>query len=247
LILLVPAFISAHTTLKLESYRIVVGETLNYKATWSSFTIGTATTHIDKNIYNIDSNACYKIDIAGQTNGLAKLFYLNDKWTSFIDKATLTTHESSRSIREGHYQLDEQVHFDQPNKKAEVKVLDKKTNAYKLKKIYNTPENIRDVVAGFMVVRLIDLSTYTKGDIITINGFNEDVVYKIDVVFLGEEYITTVNGKILCYKLNPVVPKNKVFSDRNSIAVWYSADKAQTIVRISAKMFVGNILIELQS
>jgi hypothetical protein len=49
------------------------------------------------------------------------------------------------------------------------------------------------------------------------------------------------------YKLKPIIPKNKVFRDKNSISIWHSADKNQTIVRITAKMFVGNILVELQS
>ena len=245
-ILILPGFGLAQAKLKIESKRVVVGETLNYKATWGFFTIGRATTKIDKEIYKVGSNICYKIDITGQTKGLAKLFYVDDKWISYIDTSTITTHRSFRSIREGTYELDEKVHFDQLNKKAEVKVYDKKTKSYVLKKVYNTPENIRDVIAGFMTFRLVDLAKCTKGEVFTVNGFYEDEGYKIDVTYIGDEYIKTDNGMILCHKVKPSIPKNKVFDGKNAIVVWLSADKSQTIIRIRANMFIGNIQIELK-
>jgi hypothetical protein len=245
-LLLLPVFGLAQAKLKLDCKRVVPGETLNYKASWGFFTIGSASTRIDKTLYKVGSTICYKIDIAGQTNGLAKLFYVRDRWTSYIDTANITTHQSYRSIREGKYELDEQVHFDHSNKKAEVKVYNKRTKSFVLKQIYDTPENIRDVIAGFMVFRLVDLSKYKKGQVFTINGFYEDEGYKINVVFQGAEYIKTDLGKILCYKVKPIVPKNQVFDGQDAVDVWLSANKSKAIIRIRARMFVGNVLIDLQ-
>jgi len=245
-LLALPVSVLAQSNMKFEGKDIVIGETLNYKASWGFFTIGSATTKVDKTLYKVGSNTCFKIDITGQTNGVAKLFYVRDKWTSYIDTDEVTTHKSFRSIREGRYELDEDIHFDHINKKAEVRVYDKKSKTYVLKKIYDTHENIRDVVAGFMVFRLVDLSKYKIGETFTINGFYEDEGYKINVVFMGEEYIKTDFGKILCYKLKPIVPKNNVFSGRDAVDVWLSANKSKTIIRLRAKMFVGNVQIDLQ-
>jgi Protein of unknown function (DUF3108). len=94
-------------------------------------------------------------------------------------------------------------------------------------------------------VRLVDLSKLNKGQVFSINGFYEDEGYNINVVFMGEEIINTDKGKVKCYKVKPMVPKNNVFDGRNAVDVWLSADKSQTIMRIRAKMFVGNILIDL--
>jgi len=138
---LLPVFSLAESKLKVDNKKVVFGETLNYKASWGFFTIGSASTKIDRTLYKVGSRVCFKIDVAGQTNGLAKLFYVHDKWTSYIDTATITTHTSSRSIREGKYEMDEQIHFDYKNKKAEVKVWDKKSKSFRLKKNYDTPEN----------------------------------------------------------------------------------------------------------
>jgi len=245
-LILLPAAGWAQTKLKIENQRVVLGETLNYKASWGILDIGSASTKIDKRLYTVGSRICFRIDVKGQTDGLAKLFYVHDSWISYIDTASITTHWSSRSINEGAYKLDETIHFDHLNKKAEVKVLDKKTKVYVLKKIYDTPENIRDVIAGFMVFRLVDLSKYKNGDVFTINGFYEDEGYKIDVTYLDKEPIKTAHGTVMCYRVRPSIPKNKVFSGKNAINIWLSADKSQTIMRIQAKMFVGNILIELK-
>ena len=245
-LILLPGSGIGQTNFKIDSKSVVFGEVLKYKATWGIFTIGSASTRIDRTLYKIGSTVCFKIDAAGQTNGLAKLFYVHDSWTSYIDTASITTYKSFRSIREGKYELDEQIHFDHNKKKAEVKVYNKKSKSYLLKKIYDTPENIRDVIAGFMVFRLVELSKYKRGESFTINGFYEDEGYKINVLYLGEETIKTDIGNILCYKVKPIVPKNHVFDGRDAVSVWLSADKAKSIVRIKVKMFVGNVWIDIQ-
>ncbi|MDD4971809.1 MAG: DUF3108 domain-containing protein [Paludibacter sp.] len=245
-IILLPVSAFTQSKMKIDNKNVVYGETASYKASWGFFTIGSAVTKIDRTLYKVGSSVCFKIDINGQTNGLARLFYVRDSWTSYIDTASITTHKSSRSIREGTYAMDEVIHFDHVNKKAEVKVYDKKSQTYVLKKLYDTPENIRDVIAGFMVFRLVDLSNYQKGDTFTINGFYEDEGYKIKVIFLGEETIKTERGKILCYKVKPLVPKNHVFDGQDAVNVWLSANKSKSIIRIRAKMFVGNVQIDLQ-
>jgi hypothetical protein len=244
--ILLPSLGVGQTNFKIDNKSVIFGEVLNYKATWGIFTIGSASTKIDRTLYKVGKTVCFKIDAAGQTNGLAKLFYVHDSWTSYIDTASITTYKSFRSIREGKYELDEQIHFDHKKKKAEVKVYNKKSKSFLLKKIYDTPENIRDVIAGFMVFRLVELSRYKKGETFTINGFYEDEGYKINVIYMGEETIKTDIGNILCYKVKPIVPKNHVFDGRDAVSVWLSADKAKSIVRIKVKMFVGNVWIDIQ-
>ena len=244
--ILMPVCVLAQSTLQIDSRKVVAGETLKYKATWGFLTIGSASTKIDRVLYKVGSTVCYKIEIEGRTNGLAKLFYVRDKWTSYIDTALVTTHKSARTIREGPYELDEEVYFDQNNKKALVKVYDKKSKSFVLRKIYDTPTNIRDVVAAFLVFRLLDMSKYTKGQIFTINGFYENEGYQIKIIFQGKEYIKTDFGKMLCYKVQPIVPKNKVFDGSDALTVWLSASKSQSIMRIRAKMFVAKVQLDLK-
>jgi len=236
---------ASNTKYELNYSRIIPGEKLHYTAQWGFLTIGSASTIVDNRLFKIGSTICYKIDVQGRTNGLAKIFYVHDKWTAYVDSSTIQTYKSSRSIREGRYALDEMVDFDHENKKATVKVFDKTKKQFQLKKIYDTPENIRDIVGGFMVVRMIELDKIKKGSVFSINGFYEDEGYKIDVVYHGLETIKVNNKQVKCHKMKPIVPKNGIFDGQNSIEVWLSNDEKQNIVRIKAKMFVGSILFDL--
>ncbi len=225
--------------------KLITGETLNYRAKWGVLTIGTASSRTDKKLYRLGSKVCYKIDLKGKTNGLAKLFYLNDKWTSYIDIESFTTLKSYRSIHEGGYRLEEIVYFDAGNNKARVHEYDFNKKLYFLKNIYETPENIFDVVSGFMMIRLIDFTKSAVGDKFRIAGFYKNEGYKIDLIYYGKESIKTDNGKKQCYKIKPIVPKSRVFDGLDAVSVWISADKAQKIIKIKANLVLGELIIDL--
>jgi len=163
---------------------------------------------------------------------------------SYIDIQNLTTLKSYRKIREGKYKLDELTYFNLEQKKAEIWTLNYQTKKFQFRKVYKTPLNIRDVVAGFMIIRLVDFSKYNKGEHFVIDGFYEDTGYKIDVTMCGMEYTKTDRGKVLCYKVKPSVPKNKVFQDVNAVDVWINSSKPYQIVCIKARLILGNLWIE---
>ncbi len=232
--------------LKLQNKKIKLGEKLNYSASWGFLTIGSASTIIDKKLYRIGSNICYKIDIKGQTNGLAKVFYLHDSWTAYIDTKTFTTHRSYRSIHEGNYKKDEIVYFDQPKKLATVKVQNKKTLKYETRRVYKTSTVIRDYVAGFMLIRLLDFQKYNIGDTLSVKGFYEEKGYRVDMIYAGKEYVKNGEKKIRCYKIKPILPDKSAFAGQNAVDIWITDDYAQKVIQIRARMLFGNVMLELE-
>lgn len=233
--------------LKVDNKKVITNEALDYKISWGILTIGSGSTSIDRQLHRIGSRVCYKIEAKARTNGLAKIFYLNNKWVSYVDTATINTQKSFRSIREIGYNVDEEVIFDTQANKAEVRILDKSSKAYTLQDIYDTPGSMHDVVAGFLAFRLIDLSKFQPGKIFLINGFYKDTVYKMEVLYMGTEFINTESGKILCYSVQPLMPKNKVFDGEDAVKIWLSADKTQTVTRIRAKLNIATIQVDLKN
>jgi len=203
-----------------------------------------ATIKTDKRLYKIGSSICYKVDLKGQTNGLAKLFYLNDRWISYLEINSLDTYKSLRSIHEGKYRLEEIVDFDHKNNKAFLRKYEDVFNRYVLANIYETT-NMRDVIAGFMSVRNINYSNLKKGETLTIDGFYKDTGYKIQIIYLGKEDVQTPKGQISCYRIKPLVPKNKVFDGLDAVDVWLSADRTQKIMYAKAKLVLGVLELEL--
>jgi hypothetical protein len=227
---------------------INVGERLDYRMYLGVFTVGKGTTTVDKNYYLKNNKACYKVDAFMETLGMATwISKVNDNWGAYIDTSELVTHESYRKLSEGRYRLNEVITYDH-EKTLAVVTADKGENNNKPKpKIYPIPQKVRDIVAGFMYLRIIDFSKYKIKDTLTVSGFFEDKSYKFKILYFGTEVVETDIGKIPCYKLIPIMPDNQLFRGENSITAWLSADKNQVPVKVDAKMFIGHAGTELVS
>ncbi|HAC24620.1 MAG TPA: DUF3108 domain-containing protein [Cytophagales bacterium] len=222
------------------------GEVLQYKVFFGFFNVGKASTVVDPKIHYVRGNSCYKIDAFGETSGMVSwITKVNDNWGAYIDSAALIPHISYRILREGKYRKDEMVTYDHVMQKAEVKVLDEARGEYGEGKVFDVPNHVRDLVGGFVYLRVIDFSKMKKGDMFTISGFHEDKAYDLKVTFQGTETLKTDIGNIPCYKLIPEVPDNQLFDGKNSVTCWISAEQIKILVKIAAKMFIGSTGLEL--
>jgi hypothetical protein len=224
------------------------GEQLEYKVSFGFFTVGKAITRIDSKVFNINSQACYKIDAFGETSDwISWVTDVNDNWGAYIDTATLSTQVSYRKIREGRYKKDELSNFNHDSRKVIVKELNQESGVYEEKNQFDIPKNAKDLVGGFMLLRQIDFTKLHKGDTVMISGFFEDTSYNLKIMYKGKESINTKVGKIPCNIMIPIMPDNKLFDGENSITVWISDDGNKIPVKIQAKMFIGHTGLELVS
>lgn len=222
------------------------GEQLTYRAKFGWFTVGTATTTIDKTIHQVNKRPCYKVEGAGETaSWVSVIAPVRDVFGAYLDTANLATHVAYRRLEEGNYRFDEVATFDHKRRKVDVKVRNKETGQYNEPKQYDIPENARDIIGGFMQLRQIDFRKLRKNDTLTIAGFFEDQAYFLKIMYKGHDVVQTKIGRIPCHKLVPVMPDNKLFDGENSITVWISNDRNQIPVKMQAKMFVGHTGLEL--
>ena len=56
-------------------------------------------------------------------------------------------------------------------KKIEVKTIDNKTGKFKESKFYDAPAHVRDMIAGFLYLRNMDMSKVKPQDTIVVTGF----------------------------------------------------------------------------
>jgi hypothetical protein len=170
---------------------------------------------------------------------------VNDRWGAFIDTAALVPHQFYRQIREGRYKKDEWTYFDHANKKIEVKTLNNKTGKLKPSKFYDAPQFVRDMIGGFLYLRVMDFSRMKVNDTVTVTGFFEDEFYKLKIIYRGKETVRLKVGKVRALLFEPLMPKNKMFEGENSIKAYFSDDKNRIPVKIDAEMFVGSAGVEL--
>lgn len=228
-----------------KNFAYGLGEQLEYRVHFGLFTVGKAMTYVDKNYHTYNSRPCYKVDAYGETSDwISWVAKVNDNWGAYIDTASLLTHMAWRKLREGKYRRDEEAFFDHGKRKVEVKVKNRETGAIE-SKTYDVPPNAKDLVAGFLFLRIIDFKKVAIGDTLTISGFLEDASYNLKIVYKGKEVIETKIGKIPCLRLSPVMPKNSLFDGENSVLCWISDDLNRIPIKLQAKMFIGNTGLEL--
>jgi hypothetical protein len=224
------------------------GEQLDYRVNFGVFTVGKAITRVDQKVHNVNSKPCYKVDAWGETSDwISWITRVKDNWGGYIDTTSLVPQVGYRQIEEGGSRKNEYTTYDHSNRKAEVKELNKETGVYENPKYYDIPKNGRDLVSGFMFLRVIDFKQVNVGDTLTIPAFFEDTAYKLSIVYEGTEIVHTKLGKIPCHKLLPLMPDNKLFDGKNAISVWLSEDENKIPVKIQAKMFIGHTGLELTS
>jgi hypothetical protein len=233
-----------HPYVKNESF--TKGEVLHFKMTYSFFTVGKGSAQIQPKLYKLNNRECYKVDIHAKTVGMVDwVTDINDQFGAYIDTVSLLPHMFYRKIREGRYKKDEQTYFDQQEKKIKVIVADKNTGKWKDPLFYDAPPSIRDMVGGFLYLRVMDFSKLRENDTVTVTGFFEDEFYKLKIIYKGKETIKTKVGKVRTLVFKPVMPKNQLFDGENSITAYFSDDKNRIPVKIDAQMFVGSAGVEL--
>jgi len=224
------------------------GEELEYRVNFGFFTVGKAITRIDQKVYTINSRPCFKVDAWGETSDwISWVTRVKDNWGAYLDTVSLNSQVAYRKIREGRYKKDEITNYDHVKHVAEVKVMNQQTQVFEKVQDYPIPENAKDMVSGFMLLRVIDFSRLKVGDTLQIESFFEDTSYSFRIIYQGKENVKTKVGTVPCFKLVPIMPDNKLFDGENSITAWISNDKNKIPVKIQAKMFIGHTGLELVS
>ncbi len=223
-----------------------LGEELEFKVTFGWFTVGSATLKIKDKFETYNNRICYKVDIYAKTAGWVDwLAKVDDHWGAYIDKEAMVTQHAFRYIKEGNYRKTEFTYFDHLTDTVTVKTLSRKTGKYKTAQYYNGKDNMRDMIGGFLFLRVIDYLNFAEGDVKEIPGFFEDSFYDLKFKNSGLDNVKTKLGTISCIKLNPLMPNNDLFDGEDSIRTWISNDENHLPVKVEAKMFLGDAGIEL--
>lgn len=228
---------------KLDNKSFSKGEKITYLAHYGFVNAGRATVKMDENIYTRNGRPCYKVDVDGWTVGMFSLGYkVKDKWRSYIDTSAVISQQFYRDISENKYRLEETTYFDHHRHKARVKTL---KNGKNKDNTFEIPEYAQDLVSGYFYLRTIDFEHMSVGQTFKIDGFFEDKTYDFKIKFKGKETVKTKFGKINAYKLEPIMPDNKLFEGEDAILFYVSADQNRIPLKIRAKMFIGAFEVDM--
>lgn len=219
------------------------GEWLKFRMSYSGWVkAGYSTLHVKDALYKNDS--VYHVIGKGKTTGPIKWFYkVNDRFESYFDKESFKPFKFVRKTYEGGHTKNRIVEFDYNNNIA-------LTNDLKAKRIIKTPigSDIQDMISAYYFVRNNYKSEEIKiGEVIELNMFFDNEIFKFKLKFLGHSKLKTKFGYVKCLKFRPYVMAGRVFKEEESVTLWVSADKNKIPIKIKADLRVGSIVADLEA
>jgi hypothetical protein len=222
------------------------GEKIELKASVGFIRAAEATFSVSDVIYTINNKPTWKIDINAKTVGVFDFFSsVRDNWGTYYDTTQLVPQQFYRYIKEGRFRKNEILYFDHKNDKVTVAKLHKETRRLEKTFEHNIPHNVQDMVSGYYYLRAIDFSKIKEGEVITINTFFDDKEKPFKVKFVGREVIDTKYGNIKAIVLVPMMKKDSLFVEDNTLKVWLSDDLNKIPLKFQAKIYVGYLSVEL--
>ncbi len=222
------------------SYPFSSGEYLHFVVSYGIMLAGYATieVHEDKDFRGEDT---FKfITTAKSRKAFDWVFKVRDRTESYFDKIKAHSVRFEKHLREGSYEVDIEIDYDQDSLKAHY-YNDRKGKKPKRATI-NIPENVMDPLSALFFVRTQDLQV---GKEILIPATDNKKVYNIKVIVHRLETVEVKAGTFKCWVVEPVMADGGVFKKDGKVMVWLTADKKKMPVKMETKVYIGSIVAEL--
>ncbi|WP_245327416.1 DUF3108 domain-containing protein [Hymenobacter fodinae] len=218
---------------------------LQYKVHYGLINAAEATIELADNIHRVNERPCFRATVTGRTTGSFDYFLrIRDTWRSYIDTTSILPQRFFRNIEEKNYRKQETVDFDHARDVAAVESHKRNKNDVK-RGTFKTPNNVQDIVSGFYYLRTLNYDQRKVGEIIKVQGFFDEEVFNMDVIYKGRETVETKAGAIRAIRLVPKMPDNKLFRGENAVSVYLSDDRNKIPVLIQAELVLGAVKVDM--
>jgi hypothetical protein len=208
-----------------------VGERLQFKVRWGPIKAGNATMEIPE-IIEYNGRKCFRIVSTAESSKFFSAFFkVRDRVESITDVKGLYSLHFEKHIREGKFQSDKSVDFDQQNHLA---LTDKDT--------IPVPPFVQDVLSALYYVRTQPLEI---GKSIFVDNHTDKKNYPLEVKVLRKERVEVDAGTFDCLVVQPILQAAGVFEQKGSLTVWLTDDQKKMPVLMKSKVMIGSITTEL--
>ena len=225
-----------------------LGEKLYFKLYVGPMQVASGQLQVGKKVIPCHRQTCLHMRAVGKSVGIIwrRLYKVDDLWGSHFVIEDRRSSYFYRMIQENRYKKYEATTFYPQKGQATVRTYkDRELKHLQKETTYEIPPKVQDILSSYYFMRMLPFEDYLSGHIIQLPAFFEDSFYEIQIRYIGTSYVKTKLGKFKAYVISPIMPKNKLFSGKNAIKVWISADKNRVPLRAEAKMFIGSVRVEL--
>jgi hypothetical protein len=213
------------------------GEIISYNLKYGFFNIGSASI----SCLTDTTRLTRIIKAEAKSSRWMKIFRdLNYRFECCMDPATGLPNSAIRSLRDGRYNLYNEVIFNRYSRPDSTIVLSQMSGEHIVSK------NIYDILTGFFHFRknFLQASVLT-GEEVVINTFFTDELWDLRIRYAGDEIIMTDHGEMACYKFNPVTVIGRFFHNDDDMTVWFTKEEIPIPIKIDLNLRIGSIHGEL--
>ncbi len=204
------------------------GEKITFSVEYGFIKAGTAILEV-RGVVDLDGTKCYHIVSEERTTPFfSRIFRIEDRYESFVDREDLSSIRYEKHIRQGDYQADQVVEFDRERGVA----------------VYNDGREVeilpgaKDIIASIYHTRTLDLDV---GKSVMVNNHTDGKNYSLEIEILRREEITTPAGKFNCMVLRLNTGEMSVFASKGGLTMWVTDDLWKIPVLIRSKIFIGSL------
>jgi len=214
------------------------GERLTYDVSWSRLlSAGTAVMEI-KNETLPGGRPGLLFVITGRSQGAVdKIFPVNDTVRSVFDPQIMESLSYSLSQSHGKKKMRRDVVFDHQRKKVIS------TQNEDAPKTLDIPERVQDALSSLYFLRTID--AFTIGKVITVNVFDSNKNWSIEVLTLGRETVKTPAGEFAAIKVKTHPLYEGVFLNKGEVFIWLTDDSLKVPVLMKSTITIGSFVFSL--
>lgn len=229
-----------------ENFAFLPGEELVYKIYYNLNFIWIPAGELHFQVFSGEST--YEFTAYGTTYPSYEWFYkVDDVYRTTVDKETLLPIHAMRHIKEGKFQLYEEIDFDQDGQIAQViRGRDKESAEEKGEISFDACAS--DIVSLMYRLRNIDRDAFVDSGQMPISFVMGTTRHDINLRFLGEEHARIKGlGKLNTLKVSPSLIEGDIFKEGDEMITWVSDDSNRVPLMIESPLSVGSAKAVLKS
>jgi hypothetical protein len=211
-----------------------IGEQATFEIGYGPIKAGEATITVQDTLVYFGQKVLHVRTRARSNRFFDPFFKVRDQADSYIDADSLFTRYFAKHLREGGYERDVEIHFDQVNGIAYFP--DGKSSEF--------PYGVHDILSAFFRVRTLDLP---EGARFAMPTHGDKSIYDLEVVVVRREVRDTVLGRVPCVVVQPRIADDGLFKHQGDLFVWLTDDARRVPVLMKANVPVGAIEARLVS
>jgi len=212
----------------LEDLPYRIGESCTFEIGYGPIKAGTATISVVDTLSYFGQSVLHVRTRARSNRFFDAFFKVRDQATSYIDADSLFARYHARSIREGGYEKNFEIHFDQ------VDGIAYEPDGGMVE--FDPP--IHDVLSAFFRVRTMPLE---DGAVFDLPSHDDDKVHQLKISVIRRETRDTHLGRVRCVVVQPTLGNAGLFRSQGDLFVWFTDDERRIPVLMKATVPVGAI------